>query len=137
MCDCIKSDDIPNEEILFRYIKPKSWPEGQTKVNPGFLTDPSLSCDWAKYQHAPEDSIHIKEEKTVIIKINVCEQIRFLNEPTKTQKIYHCPISKEQDEKNLENPSHSLIEGVKKYPVADRILEHTSVYKRVNKTNHK
>src|SRR5690348_11655427 len=121
----MKGDTIPDGEFLYRYAKPESFPEDQTEVpHTIFEGDEEMSCDWERFQKAPELSIHIKEGKNVIIKIRVCDAIRNPRNPKQAkhpqpalaQKISHEPIKKGDDTHHpeLENFSHSLVVGKKK-----------------------
>jgi len=142
----MKGDIIPDGEFLYKYAKPETFPEGQTEVPFGIFIDESLSCDWAAYQKRPEHSFHIKEGKSVIIRIAVCDEIRNPCNPERprqaqpawAQKIEHDPIEKGQDltHPDIDNPSHSLINGKKKNHITKAIARNSTIYRRVNLDDH-
>ena len=139
----MKGDIIPNGEYLYRYVNPAALPEDQIEIPYGIFQDQSksLSCDWAAYQVEPENSIHIKEGKNVIVRIQVCEEIRNPYNPKQPkqlqpawhQKIEHDPIDIGEDifHPEIANSSHSLISGLKKAPIAKAIAENSIIYRRV------
>jgi len=120
---------IPNGEILYKYLYPKAIPPGQKEIDPATFSQKEMSCDWAKIQKTPESSFHIKEGKTIIASITVCQAIRNPRnpknkgeiEPAWKQHIVHDPITENEDPKNGSNPSHSLIYGKKRGPVQEAI----------------
>lgn len=129
-----EEDAIPDGEILYKYLYPKAIPPGQEEIDPGVFSQKEMSCDWAKIQQTPEESFHIKEGKTIIASISVCEAIRHPRnpknkgeiEPAWRQHIIHDPITANEDPKNGANLSHSLIYGKKRGPVQDAIASHCS-----------
>ncbi len=134
--------DIPDGEILYRYAKPEAFPEDQHEIPPGIFTIEDLSCDWAKYHNRPDDSFHVAQGKSIIISITVCDEIR---NPRKSkgsgqivddwkQKIFHKPITQEEDPLNGANPAHSLVRGRKKQAVTDAIREN-STWRKANSKN--
>ena len=124
-----KGTIIPNGEVLFRYIDPKSLPTGQVEIPVSVFNDSELSCDWERYKTDPNTSYHINEGKTRVIAISVCDGIRNIRNPKGrgeivdawTQEIIHDPISAEDDSRHGANESHSLIIGKKKAAVVDSI----------------
>lgn len=129
-----KGDSIPDGEILYKYISPKALPPGQEELAPSIFSQKEMSCDWAKYQKTPDSSFHIEEGKTIIVSIEVCEEIRKPKnpknkgaaEPAWEQEIIYDPITKEDDIVHGENISHSLIKGKKKGPVQEAITKKTT-----------
>ena len=123
--------EIPDGEILFRYVKPAALPQGQQEIPPGIFNDSSLSCDWKKFQGAPQNSFHVSEGRSAIVAITVNDAIRNPRNPKRAgkvepewvQKIYHNPISAEEDPIHGENLAHSLIQGKKKFAVTQAIAE--------------
>lgn len=138
----MKGDIIANGEYLFKYVNPKFIPTGQTEIPYGIFEDANLSCDWEKYQKKPEKSFHVAEGKNLIIRIKVCDEIKFPCNPTQPrqkqpaweQKVIHDPIHKGEDPRhpNVANFSHSMIQGVKKIHVTKAIAQNSIFYKTVN-----
>lgn len=125
--------EIPDGEILYRYARPDAFPPEQKEI-PGFVfNDPEMSCDWERYQKAPEHSFHIAEGKTRILEITVCDEIRNPRNPSRDgekvaawqQKILHDPVD---HPKHGFLESHSLIKGKKKKAVTDAIAENSRFY---------
>jgi hypothetical protein len=125
----MESANIPNDHILYRYVKPEALPNGQSEIPPGISMDGELSCDWEDMMaDKPEQSPHISLGKTVIVAITVCDEIRNpcnpknsgKVEPSWTQQIIHKP---EED-----NIAHSLIAGKKKLPIVDAIARNSKFY---------
>ncbi len=113
---------IPDGEILYRYIRPDALPAGQTEVPDSILQDKNLSCDWKKFQEQPETSPQVTQHgKTVILAIKICDDIRNpLNDSGDIQfpqDIRHSPTPSEETPEEAENYAHSLISGRKKLPV--------------------
>jgi hypothetical protein len=140
----MKGDIIPNGEFLYKYLNPKSLPEGQSEIPFGIFSDNELSCDWAQLQKKPEQSFHIKEGKNIIIRILVCDEIRKpcnpkvpnTPQPQWEQSIEHDPIKKGEDLSHplIENLSHSLIKGSKKVHVTKAIASKSHIYKIVSES---
>jgi hypothetical protein len=94
-----------------------------------------LSCDWEKYQKKPCTSFHVKEGKTCIIKITVCDDIRNPKNPKRKgqpvpdwhQDIIHTPVSAGEDPIHGENEAHSLIKGRKKAAVCEAIRDNSII----------
>lgn len=137
----MKGDIIPDGEILYKYVKPSSLPADQNDI-PVFLFEQyDLSCDWSKYQFEPEKSFHIEEGKNLILKINVCLEIKKPLNPRKAnqpqpaweQEVLHDPIEKGEDKNHpdIENFSHSVIRGLKRLHVTSAIQKNSSIYKIV------
>ena len=137
----MKGDIIPNGESLYRYIKPESLPEDQTEIPFSIFEDKELSCDWAKVQTEPEKSYHVAEGKNLILQILVCDEIKFPCNPKQPkqkqesweQKVVHDPIKKGEDltHTEIENESHSLIQGLKRIHITTAIAQNTKVFKQV------
>ncbi len=127
--------DIENGEILYRYAKPKAFPEDQAEFPAYSLMDNNLSCDWAKYQGSPEDSIHVTEGKNLIVAICICDEVRNPRNPKGQgeivaewkQNIFHDPLEYEEGNKYTPNYAHSLIQGKKKAAVLATIRENSSM----------
>lgn len=140
----MKGDNIPNGEFLYKYVKPEIFPEGQDQMPHGIFEDQneSLSCDWASIQKAPEKSFHIAEGKNVIVRITVCDEIRYPcnperprhKQPAWEQKIEHDPIQLGEDPSHpqLANLSHSVIIGKKKAHITKAIARNAIFYKKVD-----
>lgn len=139
----MKGDIIPNGEILYRYIKPGSFPDDQKEIPFTIFEDKNLSCDWAKYQLSPEESYHIKEGKNLIIQIYICEDIKFPSNPKRPlakpikeweQKVVHVPQQKGEvlTHPEIENLSHSQIEGIKKIAITTVISQNSKRYKLIS-----
>jgi hypothetical protein len=137
----MKGDIIPNGEFLYKYVKPETFPDDQTEIPFGIFQDESLSCDWAAIQKNPERSFHIAEGKNLIVRISVCDEIKFPcnpeqprhKQPAWEQKIEHDPIAKGEDQSHpdIANPSHSLINGKKKNHITKAIARNSVIYKKV------
>ena len=41
-----KGEEIPNEEILFRFYNPKAFPSDQNEIPISIFLELDLSCDW-------------------------------------------------------------------------------------------
>jgi len=123
---------------LFRYAKPNAFPEGQSELPTGIFQDPNLSCDWKKFRMDPYSSFHIQEGKSVVVLINVCDDIRNPKNPKRKgeivddwkQEIFHDPITKEDDPIHGANGAHSLIRGKKKKAVVDALIANSDFYQR-------
>jgi len=124
---------IPNGEHLYRYVNPKAFPKGQEEIPTTIFQDSELSCDWEKYQNDPYNSYHVKQGKSIIVKIEVHNDIKNVENPKRLgtivrewcQEIIHAPISDEDDPVNGANFSHSLIKGLKKSAVTKAIAKHS------------
>jgi hypothetical protein len=138
----MKGDIIPDGEFLYRYVNPQSFPDDQTDVPFGIFIDEELSCDWAAIQKEPEYSFHISEGKTTIVEIAVCDAVRNPRNPERIkqdqpawrQTIIHDPKVKGEDPSHpdVDNPSHSLIKGLKRIHVTKAIAKNSRMYKRVD-----
>lgn len=125
--------EIPNGEILFKYIYPKALPEGQDDIPVSIFNDPELSCDWERFRNDPYTSFHIEEGKTTIIAITVSDDIKYPKNPKRKgqivdawkQDIIHDPVSEEDDPRHGENFAHSLIKGRKKLAVKEAIKDNS------------
>ncbi len=126
---------IPDGEILYRYAKPKAFPEGQTEIPVSIFNDPNLSCDWARYRPDPSSSFHTQIGNTVIVEITVCEEIKNPENPQRSgqivpdwkQEVIHDPLTKEHDPHGA-NEAHSLIKGKKKSAVVDAIKKYAKIH---------
>jgi hypothetical protein len=137
----MKGDIIPNEEKLYRYVNPKVFPDDQDEIPTSIFIDKNLSCDWEKYQPTPEKSYHIGEGKNMIIRINVCDEIKQPSNPKRLnivmadwlQNVIHDPIAIGDDvtHPDIENESHSLIQGLKKFHIVAAIRDNSEKYKLV------
>ncbi len=131
-----KNQTIPNGETLFRFVNPDSLPEDQEDLPIGIFNDNELSCDWKKLRPDPGTSFHISEGKTLVIAIEICDEIKNPENPKRLgekveawkQDVIHDPISNEEDPIHGENEAHSLIRGRKKKAVVDAIRDHSTVY---------
>jgi len=122
-----KGDDIPDGEILFRYVKPPALPNGQTMIPLGLFKDPDLSCDWSKYQKSPQRSQHVVNYgRTVIIKITVCPDIR--NPKDNQGKIITALVQKIRYMPSQKNTAHSTINGEKELVVRRAIADNAEFY---------
>lgn len=143
--DLNKGDTIPDGEYLYKYVKPDAFPSDQVDVPFTIFQDSnskSLSCDWAAKQLYPDQSFHIKEGKSTIVRIFVCNEIKFPTNPKRQgqlvpdwqQEIIYDPIAIGEDERHptIENPSHSLINGPKKTPVAKIIADNSEIWMRID-----
>jgi hypothetical protein len=138
----MKGDIIPNGEFLYKYVKPETFPDDQSEIPHGIFVDESLSCDWAAIQKTPEHSFHITEGKNIIVRISVCDEIKYpcnperprQKQPAWEQKVEHDPLLKGDDVNHplIENPSHSLINGKKKTHVTIAIARNSILYKKVD-----
>lgn len=127
---------IPDGEVLYRYIKPEALPDGQSEIPGGILQDKELSCDWEKFCKNPQDSVQVKNGKSIIIAINVCDEIRNpknmgVRDINLVQEIIHEPVEGHilNDVVFEKNTAHSLIKGRKKKLVTDSIIRNSSFYK--------
>lgn len=126
---------IPDGEILFRFAKPEAFPQDQKEIPPGIFNDPNLSCDWKKHREDPFTSFHIKQGRSVVIQITVCDEIRFPRNPKRqgqflpnlNQEILHNPVTEVDDTVNGANKAHSLIKGRKKAPVISAIIDNSEI----------
>lgn len=131
-----KGEDIPNGEILYKYIFPSAIPKDQSKLPLSIFEQKELSTDWKKYREDPKTSFHIKEGKTIVVEICVNDEIRNPRNPKRTgqivkewaQEIIHDPVSELDDFVHGGNYSHSLIKGRKKAPVTYAIAKHSKFY---------
>jgi len=138
----MKGEIIPNNEFLFKYVRPSALPVDQEEIPHGIFEDKELSCDWERYQKNPERSYHIKEGKNLIIKITVCDEIKYpcnpkqpkQSQPAWEQKVEHDPLAKGEDltHPEIENISHSLIKGLKRFHVTSAIADNSVKYKLVD-----
>jgi hypothetical protein len=138
----MKGEIIPDGEFLYRYVKPESFPDDQAEVPHGIFIDPNLSCDWAKFQKNPERSYHVREGKTWIVRITVCDEMRNPRNPARIrqeqpawrQNIVHDPIAKGEDpfHPDIANLSHSLVKGPKKNHITDAIARNSIFYKKLD-----
>ena len=127
--------EIPNGEILYRYAKPNLFPIGQEDIPAAVFNDAELSCDWAKFQASPECTFHFREGRTVIIEIEICDEIKNPSNPKNSdklevawkQEVVHDPRKKEDDPVHGENHSHSLIIGSKKKGVTVAIKKKSKI----------
>ncbi|MCB2263416.1 MAG: hypothetical protein LGR52_10875 [Candidatus Thiosymbion ectosymbiont of Robbea hypermnestra] len=121
--------EIPDGEILYRYVKPAAFPENQQEMPAHFFNDPELSCDWEKIQRHPEQSLHIQQGRNMIVSIRVCDEIRNPRNPKRNgeivaawvQKIIHDPLEETPGDPFTPNEAHSLIKGKKKAAVVSAI----------------
>jgi hypothetical protein len=138
----MKGEIIPNNEFLFKYVNPSALPVDQEEIPYGIFEDKELSCDWEKYQKKPERSYHIKEGKNLIIKITVCDEIKYPCNPKRPtvkqqaweQTVEHDPLAKGEDlmHPEIENIAHSLIKGLKRIHITTAIAENSVKYKIVD-----
>jgi len=120
-------NEIPNDELLYRYAKPEAFPLDQSEIPASIFNDPELSCDWEQYQKNPRLSYHVQQGKSVIVGINVCEAIKNPTNPKRAgvpvphwkQEIVHAP--------SKSNDSHSLIRGKKKSAVTSTIRDNSRI----------
>ena len=130
---------IPDDEILFKYAKKEAFPSGQEEIPSSIFNDSELSCDWRRFRNNPLTSFHIAEGKTVVIAINVCDDIRNPKNPKRTgqivedwkQEIIYAPVTTEEDPKHGANDAHSLIKGKKKSAVIDAIRKNSKLIHKV------
>ncbi|TDR05597.1 hypothetical protein [Marinomonas communis] len=128
---------IGNGEKLYRYADPKILPEGQEELPVSIFNDQEMSCDWEKLQSQPENSPHVHSGRTLLISIEVCDEIRYPQNPKRTgefvaaweQEILHDPLSHEEGNIFTPNDSHSLIRGKKKAAVTTAIRNNSSFKK--------
>ena len=132
-----KGESIPNGETLFRFVNPSALPKGQNELSVGIFNYPELSCDWKKLRPNPETSFHISEGKTLVIAIEICDQIKNPENPKRSgekveawkQEVIHDPIGAEDDLVHGENEAHSLIKGKKRKAVVDAIRENSVIHR--------
>jgi len=125
------NEEIPDNEILFRYCMPQAFPLGQSEIPTSIFNDPSLSCDWERYRLDPSTSFHIAEGRTRIISITINDEIRNPRNPKRKgqlvtewrQQITHAPLTEEEDKRHGANEAHSLIEGRKKPAVCEALVK--------------
>lgn len=128
--------NIPDGEILFKYIHPNALPEGQEEIPKSIFTIQELSCDWARYRPNPYTSFHIDEGKEIVISITACDEIRRPRNPKRKgelveawfQDIIHDPVSAEEDPAHGANEAHSLIKGKKKGAVQEAIKDNSEFW---------
>ncbi len=128
--------EIPDGEILFRFCRPEALPKDQVGVPPSIFNDPNLSCDWRRYRADPMTSFLIAEGQSVVVEIEVNDDIRNPGNPKRSgeivpawrQEIIHDPVSADMDPTHGENPAHSLIRGPKKKAVIDALMKHSRLY---------
>lgn len=128
--------EIPDGEILFKYVHPAALPEDQKEIPKSIFNIPDLSCDWEEYRADPYTSFHIDEGKTIVISITVCDEIKRPRNPKREgqlveawfQDVIHDPVSEEDDPKHGANPAHSLISGKKKGAVQEAIKDNSEFY---------
>ena len=121
--------NIPDQAILYRYVKPSVLPDGQSELPTSIFNDTELSCDWSAIQNQPENSLHVKSGKNLLVSIAVCDSIRNPTNPRRTgvvvpawaQQIVHDPLEEKEGDPFTPNPAHSLIKGSKKGAVTDAI----------------
>ncbi|MDN3614675.1 hypothetical protein AB6C94_12410 [Vibrio splendidus] len=129
---------ILDGETLFRYADPKILPEGQEELPLSIFNDKEMSCDWDKYQKSPESSPHVTSGRSLLISINVCEDIRFPKNPRRVgevvpaweQVVVYDPLSEQEGNIFTPNESHSLIKGKKKAAVTTA-LRNNSTFKNL------
>lgn len=127
--------EIPNGDILFRYVKPEALPPGQEDIPHGLFNDPNLSCDWKKYRENPLTSFQNTIGRSEILEITVHEEIKFPKNPRGNgeivldwkQEVIYDPV--ESDTQGRPNLAHSLIRGKKRLPVQIIIAKHTKKWK--------
>jgi hypothetical protein len=125
--------DIADGEVLYRYANPAAFPPGQDEVPLSIFNDPEMSCDWERLQEKPEESLHVKNGRSVIVCINVCDAIRNPVNPKRTntlvpewqQKIVHDPLQADPANPFTPNEAHALIKGRKKAAVLDALRENS------------
>lgn len=126
--------NIEDGEILFRYVSPYAFPEGQEEIPASIFNDPELSCDWKKLQLAPESSPHVAKGRTVLVSIMICDAIRNPSNPKRIgskvpewqQDIVHDPLEDRTGDVFTPNESHSLIKGKKKSAVTTAIRDNST-----------
>ncbi len=128
-----KGDDIPDGEILFRFVAPQAFPPGQTGIPDTIFEIQEMSCDWERFRKDPQTSHHFREGRNVIIELTVCEEIRNPRNPARpsqlqpdwAQKIYYDPIPPE--EKHGPNDAHSVVAGRKRIQVRNALVRNSRV----------
>jgi len=126
---------IQNGDILYRYVAPEVFPEGQTDIPISIFNDKELSCDWNRYQLCPESSPHVENGRTRVISIRVCDAIRNPVNPKRTgelvpdwaQEFIYDPLEHDVNNEFTPNLSHSLIRGKKKLAVTTAIRDNSTV----------
>jgi hypothetical protein len=131
-------DEIPDGELLFRYILPEKiiLPEGQTTLPTNFFEDGDLSCDWQR--HCPNPSLacqYVELHKTFVIAIEVCNEIKNPANPKNSgkveeawrQKVLYDPVNDTTIPCGI-NLAHAVIRGKKKLPVKEAIANHSRIY---------
>lgn len=130
-------DEIPDGELLFRYISPQRFivPEGQMTLPTNFFEDGDLSCDWAHYCPNPSRACqYVELKKTVVIAIEVCDEIKNPTNPKNSgkveeawrQKVLYDPVS-DNTIPCGENLAHAVIRGKKKLPLKEAIANHSRI----------
>lgn len=130
-------DEIPNGELLYRYVLPERLvlPEGQTILPTNFFGDSDLSCDWQRY--CPNPSLacqYVQLHKTIVIAIEVCDEIRNPTNPNNSgrvevawrQEILYDPVNDTSIPCGI-NLAHSVIRGKKKLAVKEAIANHSRI----------
>lgn len=127
-------NEIQDGDILYRYIFPSVFPEGQTELPVAIFNDTELSCDWKRYQSCPASSPHVKNGRTMVVSIQVCDAIRNPVNPKRTgelvpawrQEFVYDPLEIKENNEFTPNESHSLILGKKKIAVTTAIRENST-----------
>lgn len=114
-------DNIPDGEVLWRYLKPEALPLDQPEIPVKYFTDKEMSCDWEHFLPDPKSSQYVYEYGYSIVRIEVNDKIRNVKDPTGNpipgldQKVLYEPTP--------ENDAHSVINGSKKLPVQQAIRD--------------
>jgi len=121
--------EIPNGEVLYRYAHPSAFPPGQEEIPSSIFNDTNLSCDWQKYREDPRTSPHIRAGRSLVIYINVCDEIKNPRNQRGVvdawkQEVLHDPVT--SDASGGPNDAHSLIRGPKKSAVVSALRKHSS-----------
>lgn len=125
---------IKDGEILYRYANPNILPEGQNELPLSIFNDPEMSCDWLKYQNAPELSPQVTYGRNMVISITICDDIRNPRNPKRAgevvsawaQQFVYDPVGDVPNDPFTPNESHSLIKGKKKSAVTTAIRNHST-----------
>lgn len=130
---------IPDGEILYRYASPSAFPADQEEIPLSIFKDVlisrsptgEISCDWKKFQPAPEKSPRVRDGLTRVFEIAVCDEIRNPKNagnivPEWHQEIIHDPMPSADSPSESENYSHSLIKGKKKPGIVDAIRRNST-----------